>query len=163
MAGFMCMSDVSVERREVRFVSDSTRWKRISGSNFEKEQLMFLQTSQLDEFSSSIALSEISPSSLLERFIELFPDVALPMVSWVLRLFSPLTRWALGRWFSVRMTIDCAFNLVTRCANAEYNGFSRSWWFTPAWDSAIRLDTAHNIHVGGKSLSKTCQVILMRW
>ena len=77
-----CISVVSMERLEVRFACESTRWKRVSRSLTEEGPLLSSESSQSDESSSSsIALSEISSSSSSDSKTGLCRDAALPMAT----------------------------------------------------------------------------------
>ena len=78
-----CMSVVSMERLEVRFACESTRWNSVSRSLTEEGPLLLSsESSQSDESSSSsIALSEISSSSSSDSKTGLCRDAALPMAT----------------------------------------------------------------------------------
>jgi hypothetical protein len=77
-----CISVVSMERLEVKFACESTRWKSVSRSFTEEGPLASSESSQSDESSSSsIALSEISSSSSSDSKTGLCRDAALPMAT----------------------------------------------------------------------------------
>lgn len=77
-----CISVVSIDRLEVRFACESTRWNMGSRSFTEEGPLLSSESSQSDESSSSsIALSEISSSSSSDSKTGLWRDAALPMAT----------------------------------------------------------------------------------
>lgn len=77
-----CIKVVSMDRLEVRFACESTRWNIGSRSLTEEGPLLSSESSQSDESSSSsIALSEISSSSSSDSKTGLWRDAALPMAT----------------------------------------------------------------------------------
>ena len=79
-----CMRVVSIERREVRFACESTRWNNGVSLSFTDEGPLLLssESSQSEESSSSsIALSEISSSSSSDSKTGLCRDAARPMAT----------------------------------------------------------------------------------